>query len=329
MYYEPYQKKKTRRQSRRRKRSFGAWLAELCLRLVAFALLAALLTAGALYALPVSLFAVEPEGIDLSLTDGLPSSRINILLLGLDETHENTRRSDTVIIATIGYGSLRLTSVLRDAVMDIPGRGRDKLNAAYAYGGAELVMRTLNQNLGLNLMHYIAADYTALAEAVDALGGVEVPLTEEELTFLNRLIANNAQRLEARGRSSALVTAAGDSVRLNGVQALAYARIRKLDSDFGRTHRQRRLLTALLARLRESLWNIPRLVRLARSLLACADTDLSVVQLLSLGEKALVGGVSDTLRLPVDGTFDDDASALDITDLPANAAAFRAFAYGE
>ena len=327
MYYEPYQKKKIPRQPRRRRKTLGGWLAELCLRLLALVLILILLCVGLLYALPVSLFAVEPEDVDLSLTDGLPASRANILLLGLDELRENSRRSDTVMIASVGYGQLRLASILRDTVVNIPGYGADKLNAAYAHGGPQLVMKTLNQAFGLNLMHYIAVDYAALAGAVDALGGVDVPLSEAELSALNDLIDGARARLAARGYTAPDLVLGGKTTHLNGVQALAYARIRKLDSDFMRASRQRTLLEAMLKKVRSSLWNPLRLIRLARALLDASDTNLSLIQLLSLGEKALAAGVPEQKRLPVDGSYTDDGSALRVDDFPANAEAFRAFAY--
>ena len=329
MYYEPYQKKNPARRSRRRGRSPGAWLAEFFLRLLAALIALALAAAGILYALPVSLFAVEPEGVILSPADDLPLNRANVLLLGLDALHENTRRSDAILIATVGYGTLRLTSVLRDTVVNIPGHGPGKLNAAYAYGGPELVMRTLNENFRLNLLHYVAVDYAALAEAVDALGGADVELTDREAAAVNALIADYAAQLTAKGRAAAPVTLADGVAHLNGTQALAYVRIRKLDSDFGRANRQRKLLGALLRRLRASLWNPARLARLFRTLHASCDTNLSPVQLLSLGEKALAADAPPTLRLPVDGAYEDDGARINVTDYPANAAAFRAFAYGD
>ena len=333
MYYEePYQRrpaKNKRRQPRRRRKTLGGWLAELCLRLIALIVALVILAAGLLYALPPSLFSVEPEGADLSLTDGLPSSPANLLLLGLDALNENTRRSDAILIVSIGYGQVKLTSVLRDTVLDIPGHGPGKVNAAYAYGGPALVMKTLNENLGLNLMHYAAVDFRTLVEAVDALGGVELSVTEAEAAQVNRVLENARATLEANGYAVPTLAQSGDDAHLNGLQALAYARIRKLDSDFGRTGRQRRLLSAMLKKLRASLWNPARLIGLARSVLAAMDTNMSPVQLLSLGEKALAAPAPDQLRLPVEGAYEDDGSQLTITNPEMNRYALRRFVYGE
>ena len=325
-YEEPYRKK--RRRPRARRRSFGGWLLSSLLKLVALALTVLILSAGLLYALPVSMFMVEPEGIDLSLTDGLPTDKANILLLGLDTTRDNSRRSDSIIIASIGYGEVKLTSVLRDAVLDIPGHGPDKLNAAYAHGGAELTMKTLNENLKLNIMHYLALSFATVVRAVDALGGVEINLTEAERDAVNKFINDHRQRYAALGYTAPDLTQYGEHTLLNGVQALTYARIRKLDSDFMRTSRQRALLKALLARLRESLWNPVRMVRLARAVFETIDTNMSPLQLISLGEKVLAADAPEQLRLPVDGSFTDDGSALRVNDLQPNIGAFQTFVYG-
>ena len=330
MYYEePYRRRAKRRQPRRRRRSFGGWLAELCLRLIALVIALALLGAGILYALPVSLFAVEPEESDLSLTDGLPGNRANILLLGLDAEHEHSRRSDAILIASVGYGSLKLTSVLRDSTLNIPGRGPGKVNAAYAYGGPELVMKTLNENLGLNLMHYVAVDYRTLVNVVDALGGVDLSITEAEMNKINQDIDADRDRLAAYGYTAPALAQCGEGTHLNGVQALTFARIRKLDSDFGRTGRQRRLLTAMLAKLRAGLWNPALLARLIRAFMDTADTNMSALQLLSLAEKALSAGAPDQLHLPVEGSYTDDGASLTIDNLQMNVVTLRRFIYDE
>ena len=327
-YEEPYRNRRRRRGRPRRRRSFGGWLAEGLLRLLALALAVVLLGVGGLYALPVSFFAVEPEGVELSLTDGLPTDRAHILLLGLDMARENSRRSDTVIIASIGYGKLQLTSVMRDTVVQIPGYGSEKLNAAYAHGGAELVMRTLNENLKLNILHYVAVDFTALVDVVDAIGGVELDVTEREMERINQNVEAARAQFEPMGYSAAPLTQCGANTHLNGVQALYYARIRKLDSDFRRTDRQRRLLRAMQEKIRANLWNPLMLYRLTKAALGSVRTNMSVAQLLSLGEKALADTEPGAMQIPVDGTYTDDGSRLKVDDWRSNIEQFRRAAYG-
>ena len=325
MYYEPYKKK---RAPRKKRRSFGAWLAGGLARLLALTLAVLILGAAALYAMPPALFAVEPEGAEnLSLADGLPTSRCNVLLLGVDVLNESLQRSDAMIIASIGYGKLRLTSVLRDTKLEIPGHGSNRLNAAYAFGGPALVMKTLNQNFNLNLMHYATVDFASLVKIVDAIGGVDVDITEAEMEQINRNVWDARRVFLPLGYQSERLKTFGERTHLSGMQALGYARIRKIDSDFGRTKRQRALLDAMVARVRANAWNPAMWARLLKTLPEVIDTNMSPIQLLSLAEKAVAAGDAAQLRLPVDGSYRDNGSTLRVTDFGANTRAFMDFAY--
>ena len=326
MYYEePYRGKK--KKARRPRRSFGEWLAQVILKLIALALAVALLVLGLLYALPPGLFAIEPEGVNLALTDGLPLNRANILLLGVDDLRDGAQRSDAVMIASVGYGKFRLTSVMRDTLVEIPGHGRGKLNAAYAYGGPEMVMRTLNQNFGLNLMHYAQVDYVSLVRVIDAIGGVDIAITDAERQRINRTMLEAKKIFAPLGYTPREVTQYGEGIHLDGLQAASYARIRKIDSDYMRTSRQRTLISAIVSRIRGNLWNPAMVSRLIGTVMDSVNTNMSMLQILSLGEKALLSGGIEQQRLPVEGSFDDDGSKLDVTDYPANHDAFVRFVY--
>ena len=330
-YYEGYNKKEKRRAAPppqpRREGGFGRALVRFLLKLLGIYLVFMVVVGVVMWALPVSFFAVEPEGAQLSLQAGLPSSRENILLLGVDALNEyGTQRSDTIIIASVGYDGLRLTSLMRDMRVSIPGHGLDKLNAAYAYGGPELVMRTVNENFQMNIMRYVVVDFLELAELVDALGGVNVSVTEAEMEQVNANIDMDGAVFSAAGYERTLLTQYGDNVRLNGLQALGYARIRKIDSDYQRTARQRKLLEAMVARGKE---NPVGLVRAAWKALRKIESSLSPAEIVSLGLKVLVGGEVRQFRLPVEGTFNDNGSSLIIRDLSANVQALYDFVYGE
>ena len=326
MYYEPYKGKK--KGKGRKRRSFGEWLLQGLLKLIALILAIGLMVLGLLYALPPGLFAVEPEGVNLALTDGLPLSCVNVLLLGVDDLREGAQRSDAVMIASVGYGRFKLTSVMRDTLVEIPDHGRNKLNAAYAYGGAEMVMRTLNQNFGLNIMHYAQVDYVALARVIDAIGGVEITITDAERERLNATMLEARRVFQPLGYTAREVTRYGDDIPLDGLQAASYARIRKIDSDYMRTSRQRTLIAAILKKIRTNLWNPVMMARLARTVTESVNTNMSLLQILSLGEKALLAGSVEQLRLPVEGSFTDDGAKLDVTSYPANHDAFMQFVYG-
>ena len=132
MYYESYARKKPRPRKKRRGGCLGALL-RFFGKLVALALVLAMVGAVGLYFLPVSLFMVEPD-YDLALATDLPSSPINVLVLGVDVLNDGSQRSDTMMIASIDRGTLRLTSIQRDTYVEIDGYGRGKINAAYVYG---------------------------------------------------------------------------------------------------------------------------------------------------------------------------------------------------
>ena len=169
---------------------------------------------------------------------------INIALLGIDSTDSTSGRSDSIMVATLDpiHNKLKLTSFMRDSYVNISNYGYDKLNHAYAYGGANLAINTLNTNFGLNITDFVAVDFASLPKIIDSLGGITIDITEEELNYINGYI-NNINSVS--GTNSPIITTPG-AHHVNGVQALAYSRIRYTSGgDFKRTERQRTVLTAL------------------------------------------------------------------------------------
>lgn len=332
MYFEEGRKPK-----RRRRRGCLGRLIGFFFRLFVFILLLAGIAAGILYALPVSVFMIEPEA-DLSPAGDLPTNRINVLLLGVDKLSDGTQRADAIIVATVGYDAFKLSSIMRDTMVEIPGHGRQKVNAAYAHGGAELTMRTLNENFGLNLTKYAVVDFTALAGLVNAIGGVDIAITEAEQTEINKNIYNARKVFKNAGYTAQdtsevnLDFSTADqngyvTTHLDGIQALGYARIRHIDSDITRTSRQRTLLNAALKQFRKQWYNPLLLYRLGDAVLSQMDTNMNAVEVLSIGLKAVVFPEADQLRLPVGGSYNDNGSALTDVNYDKNHDAFVEFAY--
>lgn len=340
MYYESYKGRGHRGRNRRGRDRRGGGscsgcLTRLLVKLICWALALALLAGALLYVLPVNWMNVEPRGMELSPTDGLPGGRVNVLLLGVDAMSESGQRSDAILVASVGYDGARLTSLMRDTMVDIPGHGHQKLNAAFAIGGPELAMRTINQTFRLNITNYIVADYRALVDVIDALGGVDVELDAGELKYLNRYAYNTYKVLcwtdAARYKRYAdpmPVTATG-MTRLNGLFATAYSRIRYSDSDYVRTNRQREVLSAMLVRMRERCWNPLTYIQLARAIFGNIDTNLNPAELISLGEKILISGKVESFRLPLEQYLRDNGSTIEITDLDATVRELHTFIYGE
>lgn len=326
-YYEDYRSGRRRRRDRRRRGCLG-WLIQGLLRLLLLAMVLASLAALGVYMLPTALFMVEPDA-ELSLTDGLPSSPFNILVLGVDVANDGGQRSDAMLIASIDRGELKLTSVQRDMLVELEGHGMQKINAAYAYGGAEMAMRAVNEAFDLNVMKYIVVDYKVVVQLVDAVGGIELNVAEDEVAHINSNVLGMRKVFQPLGYTATELTTFGENTHLDGLQALGYARIRKLDSDFVRTSRQRAVINATLSRLKDQIWNPVAVIRFVVAGVNGIETNLSELEIASLGSKALLAEEIDQLRLPVNGSFEDDGSALTIVDREANIEVFRNFVYGE
>lgn len=174
--------------------------------------------------------------------------KINIALFGLDRRNKNENsRSDSIMIASIDIKDkkIQLISLLRDTLVEIDGHGKDKLNHAYAYGGASLAIQTINNNFDLNIDKYISVDFFSLAKVIDLIGGVDIELKDYEAEQINNNLVeiNNIEELP---KGTDYIYGKGLKV-LNGRQAVAYSRIRnKGNGDYERTERQRKVLKSLV-----------------------------------------------------------------------------------
>ena len=186
---------------------------------------------------------------------------VNIMLIGQDaRPGEGRQRSDSMILCTINKeaGKLTMTSFQRDSYVQIPGYSKNRLNAAYAWGGMELLEATLLHNYGVTLDGIVEVNFTGFTTIVDMLGGVTVTLTEKEANWIG--LQPGTQKL-------------------NGEKALAYARIRKIDSDFNRTKRQRTIITSLLQQSRNiSLTRMNSLLESCLKLVTTNLTDKEIIQ---------------------------------------------------
>lgn len=173
----------------------------------------------------------------------------NILLIGNDSrSADESGRSDAMILVSISSktNSIHLTSLLRDIYVNIPGHDGNRLNAAYAYGGPELLMETLEENFDIEVNRYMLVNFQAFANLVDAVGGVELDLTNEEVQYVNGYLVEYNQ-LEGRAEGTDyLDSSLSGNIHLNGPQALAYCRNRYIGSDFARTERQRKVISAAI-----------------------------------------------------------------------------------
>lgn len=224
---------------------------------------------------------------------------VNILLIGCDKRSDETEagRSDTTMIATIDLknGKLKLTSLMRDMYIDIPGYGMHKFNAAYSYGGVQLEYETIAQNFGIRLDGYVEVDMEAFREVVDLIGGVPMELTEAEAYFLQTAYANSKH-----GEKN--VTAGSNM--LTPYQALAYCRIRQdVTGEFGRTDRQRKILISVFNELKNQ--DIMTITNVCMKALRYVKTDLTEKQIRSLMTSVITMGTTEIeqLRIPYEGSY--------------------------
>ena len=255
------------------------------------------------------------QALDPNETTDTPSSNstevnvitdhvINILLIGLEE-NGGAQNTDSMIVATMNTEnhSLKLTSLMRDLYVEIPGYNNNKLNSAYSKGGIKLLYQTIELNFGLHLNGYCLVNYEAFEQIVDLVGGVDITLTGDEANYLNRTnyISEKANRCVVAG-----------SQLMNGNQVLGYCRVRYVstgteNNDFGRTQRQRIVLDAIYDKVKSK--NVFSLVLLMNNILTQVDfeTNITNKEFNRYLEEAVSLKVKDleTLRIPTDGSFDN------------------------
>lgn len=256
----------------------------------------------------------------------------NLLLVGTDERHSgDTERSDTMIILSINSKKHRLvmTSVLRDSYVEIPGYGAHRLNAAYQYGGADLLIQTIEQNFKVAIDAYAKVDFYSFVDIVDAVGGVSIDVDEGERNYVNGYL-NEINALLGAPEGDGYLTQTGVQL-LNGKQALSYARIRYIGTDFQRTERQREILQGVVANSK----NIrpSALLTLLDQVLPQITTNMTEHRMTMMILKSILymGYDQEQNRVPMDGTWWDeivDGQEVLGMDLEANRQGIRTKIYG-
>ena len=199
----------------------------------------------------------------------------NILLIGADKEKGGASRSDSIMIASVNSktGKITVVSILRDTHVDVPGNRESKINAAYAWGGANLLIQTIEQNFGIKIDDYATVDFEMFTALIDGLGGIEVDVTENEADYIN-----NRHKYGKEEKPETVPS--GENVHLTGYQALWYARIRKLDSDFNRTERQRKVIAAIMEKAKDM--GVTGLISTAKDVAPYIETTLSTTDFWSL-----------------------------------------------
>lgn len=262
-------------------------------------------------------FRVHVDANDLSVVDGLGEDWLNILLLGTDTGNIklNYGRTDAMMVLSLhtGTGQMKLTSLVRDMLVTIPGyKIINRINTVNAFGGPLLAMKTVNQVLGLNIEHYCSINFAGFREVVDYLGGITLTLSAGEASIVKARHSSGPQML-------------------NGEQALSYVRIRELDNNFGRNARQRKFLTAVLEQVRKS--SVDKIIGAISSGFRAIATNLTTSEMIAL-LPALIRNADDmaTLNLPQEGAYKFSTTAWGASviefDTDKARGAFHEFIYG-
>jgi LCP family protein required for cell wall assembly len=286
---------------------------------------------------------VEPEE-ELSFEDKLLASidesadaleavngMTNILLVGLDaRPGQKTGRSDTMILLTMDaeHNNVKLMSFMRDLYVEIPGHKNNRINAAYVYGGPSLLMETIEKNFGVQVDHYVAVNFSALASVIDQIGGLKIDVNPKYVKRINAVIKEDNKVLRVK-TSDGLLKEGGEQT-LTGKQAQAYARYRygTSDGDFGRTVRQREVIVKAINKIRDL--SMASLMKLALGNIDKISTDMEVSEMLRLAPALFKLSAEEVkeLRIPVDKGYSSKTIAgmsVLVPDRGANIKAITSF----
>ncbi len=211
----------------------------------------------------------------------------SILLIGSDSRDASAAgRSDAMILLSISNKTrtVHMTSLLRDMYVEIPGHEGNRLNAAYAFGGPELLLETIQANFGIQVNRYVVVNFEAFANLVDAVGGVDLELSSEEVEWVNAYLNEYNLLRNMPIDTDYLDTSLSGLIHLNGAQSLAYSRNRYIGTDFGRTERQRKVLSEVLKRLPAATVKNPK--GLVNGLFPNLTTNLTQMECMQIGLQA-------------------------------------------
>ncbi len=263
-------------------------------------------------------------------------------VFGVDSRGEGSslsaNNSDTMIIVSINNDAkeVKLVSLYRDTFLNIENGTYTKANAAYAYGGPEQAISMLNTNLDLNITDYATADFSALVEIIDAVGGLDIPLSWDEIAHVNSYCVETSEvtgksytPIERPETQPADTEAPIGTYHLNGVQATAYCRIRYTSSlDMGRTERQRTVISMIVEKAKKA--NITTLFKIVDAVFPMVETSISKAEILKLIPVLLTYDIGDKTGFPFEYKFSNVKGSIIVpTTLETNVAELHKLLYGD
>lgn len=236
----------------------------------------------------------------------------NYLIFGIDSRGEDevAARADTIMIVTVDSlrNEVRLSSILRDTQVNIEDYGPQKINAAYAYGGVGLLINTINNTFDLDLQEFVMLDFWTSIAIVDAVGGIEIEVSQSELGPLRSTITEHNSLVDSDNPSPYIETAG--THLMDGKQAIGWARIRASDSDIHRTGRQRYVMEQVLRKF--MTLSVPDKLGFANQMIDEVAFNLKTTDVARLGLQAIRTRSVDELVIPEEGHYWTDTSTWNI-----------------
>lgn len=269
------------------------------------------------------------------LAEGTESGWQNILLMGGDSRDMNAYGlTDCIMILSINRDEalIKMTSIMRDTWVSIPGHGNQKINAAQNYGGPELAVQTVNESFGTDIEDYVLVNMEDLMQIVDLMGGVVVDVSANERKVANDYIKEYDRWTNTDGYTGERQITETGLIRLNGLQAMGYCRDRYTGSDFDRVMRQQEVLLSLATEAQEM--EVEDLLNVAGQIADIVNTSLDKEELEDLATAFMVMEVEDVqqYRIPADGAFQSGTFSgtwMIKPDLAKNQQLLHQFIYGE
>ncbi len=262
------------------------------------------------------------------------SGYLNVAFFGVDTRKTNLgkgTRSDSIMIASLNQatGEVRICSVYRDTFLKQEDGSFNKANAAYSFGGVKEAVALLNRNLDMDITHYVTVNFNALVDVIDAVGGVEIDVEEDEVEYINFYLAETAKAAGEENNYKE-VTKAGKQT-LSGVQATSYCRIRyTAGDDYKRALRQRTVLSAIVKKLQKA--NLATISKIANEVYDEVATNFSMAEILQYAKGYKDYELSDTAGFPfgkTSYTVDGVGSSVIPATLESNVIQLHQFLYGE
>lgn len=221
----------------------------------------------------------------------------NIAVFGVDSRDGNTKNAlaDVQVICSINQetGDIKLVSVYRDTYLKIDSKGTyHKINEAYFKGGHKQAVSALEENLDLKINDYATFNWKAVAQAINVLGGIDIDITQPEFKYINAFIT---ETVNSTGIGSTQLTSAGPN-HLDGVQAVAYCRLRLMDTDFQRTERQRKVISLALEKAKQA--DLATRTNLVKAILPQISTSVGIDDVLPLAKNISKYHIGETSGFP-------------------------------